>query len=1098
MELEKLLKNIKLEDYQQRIYEGLKQIGEEIASLYYDGIVIFNSELSSKSYLLAHIAREIEGGIRDILISGHRQEIQKCCYCGNVIKESSHIDEICMALGVNKDDKFVQEWYNSAKEFHKYAHRHGAWKTPREKEDFDKLWKKFEKILNYLVGDYIKITRLMDKFLETKQPTEEILGTLENILKDEVKKQYFFRKLQHIEWFIPLVKRGYFKPNPNTQPQETEKGFFFTPQWVVLPYLEKVSQQVTNPENEKHTEELINIIKDVADYHIKNNKALDNYRMWHSFVKILCNIPNDKIPDDIIDLIPIWLDSRFDTTLQGSEITAKLLPKFLTDNPGDIQKADKIIDYITALKEEPITTVIEPFWLKGTFEKYSELIGSKCSEKVIEDLTTKIKNILTNEQYAIYHSFYNEDESYSDSALNILTFILKRVLLAKAKHDSNVTKKILKNFLEDKDLYFPKMALYVMGQNMDKYEELFWEVVATDTGELILANTLSYFGDELKYVLKNLKNLTDERRKILQEKIDNAVKRLNFKEDVETCIASYKQKIYEALSHDTFFKNLYDEMKKITNVDVELKPAIGKIKTRVGSGHSPLTKEEIMQLPNDKLAEYLEKFKTENHCEGPTVDGLADLLAEIAKVNPEKFTKHIDPFVNTGYYYIYEILRGIKNAWNTKKEIDWETLLNFIEKYINRTEFWEDKFIIDDDRWNATHEWIVGIVSEVIQDGTRDESWAFPEKHFTLAEKIIFLLLNNLKSGENKEITDYIFYTLNSSWGKTISALIYLALRKARVDEKNGIKSDSKWSIEIKQKYEEILNKKVIEGYTYLGQYLHIFYYLDKEWVQDKIKSLEDEKGTEYWEAFMAGYLSGGEVYDNLYNLMRYHYRYGIDYDFKEKTYGKTYNELLVQPIAIGDFRNKETLYEEGSLFKEILDKFNYEQIASIISFFWMRRDYLTKDDEISTNIRENIIEFWEWLYNKYKDKQGIDENDKKILSDVAKLTVFLPKIDKENSEWLKLSAQYAGVDSNSSFFIEYLDNLKDKGDSKETSIYIGEIFLIILKNFTPDYDQEHIRSIIEFLFKEGNRDTARKICNIYAQRGHEFLRDIYDNYEDR
>ena len=1096
MELEKLLKNIKLEAYQQRIYDGLKQIGEEIASLYYDGVVIFNSELTSKSYLLAHIAREIEGGIRDILNSGHKREIQKCHCCGNVINKSSHIDEICKALGANKDDKFVQEWHNTAKEFHKYAHRHGAWKTPQEKENFNELWKRFEKIITYLVGDYIKITQLMDTFLKNKQPTQEILETLKNIFnEDEVKKQYFFRKLQHIEWFDELKKRYYFKPNLNTQPQETEKGLFFIPQWNVLPYLEKVSQQVDKPENVKYINELINIISDVSQYHIDNNNVLDNNRTWYYFVKILCNIPNDKIPIDIIDLIPIWLDSKFDNTPQGSEITTKLLPKFLTDNPDDIQKAEKIIDYVTALKEKPINTVIEPFLLKETFEKYSEDIGIKCSEKVVKDLTMKIKTMPKDEQYVIHigNSSYNEDMLSRDSALDILTFILKRVLLAKANYDSNATKEILKKFLKDKDLYFPKMALYVMGQNMDKYEELFWEVVTKEEGELIFANK-SYYGDELKYVLKNLKNLTNERRKILKEKIDNAVKIHDFKIEDETHIAIHKQKIYEALSHDPFFKNLYDEMKKITNVDVELKPTIGKIETLVGPGPSPLTKDEIMKMPNDKLAEYLEKFRTKDFWDGPTIDGLADLLAEIAKENPEKFTEDIDPFVNTGYFYIYKILQGIKDAWKEKKDIDWERLLNFIEQYINRIEFRKDKFIIEDDSWHATHQWIVGIVSEVIQDGTRDDLWAFHEKHFEQAEKIIFKLLNNLKAEENKEITDYVMYTLNTPWGKTISALINLALRKARVDEKKGIQSDTKWSVKLKQKYEEILDKKVIEGYTCLGQYLPYFYYLDKEWVKEKIKSIEDEKGTKYWEAFMTGYLSRGKVYDDLYNLMRSHYHYGINYNFKEKIY----NEQIVQHIALGYLRNNETLNEEGSLFKKILDMFNYEQIAAIIHFFWIQRDYLTQDDKISTNIKEKIIKFWGWLYIKYKNKQGIDENDKKILSDVTILTVFLPKIDEENSKWLKLSAKYLRLDSNSSFFIEYLDELKENGDNKETSKYIGEIFRIILEIFTPYYyDQKHICSIIEFLFKEGNKGTAREICNIYAQRGYEILRDIYDKYED-
>jgi len=138
----------------------------------------------------------------------------------------------------------------------------------------------------------------------------------------------------------------------------------------------------------------------------------------------------------------------------------------------------------------------------------------------------------------------------------------------------------------------------------------------------------------------------------------------------------------------------------------------------------------------------------------------------------------------------------------------------------------------------------------------------------------------------------------------------------------------------------------------------------------------------------MAGYLYGGKVDDDLYNLMRFHYYYGIGYNFKDAII--EYNKLLVQDIAIGYFRNKETLNEEGSLFKEILDNFKYEQIEAIISFFWMRRDYLTKDDEISTNIREKIIEFWGWLFNKYKDKQVIDENDKRFSQMFHNCTVFL------------------------------------------------------------------------------------------------------------
>ncbi len=55
-----------------------------------------------------------------------------------------------------------------------------------------------------------------------------------------------------------------------------------------------------------------------------------------------------------------------------------------------------------------------------------------------------------------------------------------------------------------------------------------------------------------------------------------------------------------------------------------------------------------------------------------------------------------------------------------------------------------------------------------------------------------------------------------------------------------------------------------------------------------------------------------------------------------------------------------------------------------------------------------------------------------------------------------------------------------------------------MLEKFTPDYDQEHIRSIVEFLYDAGATDSASKICNIYGARGQEFLRDIYEKYSSR
>src|SRR4030042_2924968 len=377
--------------------------------------------------------------------------------------------------------------------------------------------------------------------------TDKELKTINLILEDISYENYFFKKVKNLKWFYPLKEKGFFTPQkaPAQKPAEQE-GYFIIPEWNILSYLEKVSQQAREPANEKYIDELLTIIKEVSNYRDSNSQHVDNYRTWYYFVKILLNLPNEKITEQVINLIPIWLDSKFDTSVPGSEITTKLLPKFLTDSPEDIKKAEKIIASITAIKthafsekrakilgeKEEKRLVVDPYWLNEAFSKYSEIIGVKCSTRVIEDLASKIKGLFKRVEDGTYKSFHEESEHPLDDPLEVLTSILKRVLLTKAKADVDTANGILRDFLKDKYLYFPKMAIYIIGQDIDHYASLFWEILESETGVLIMGNAL-YFGDELKYLLKNLKQLSDVQRNILKNKIEQGIKRHAPKEDAE-------------------------------------------------------------------------------------------------------------------------------------------------------------------------------------------------------------------------------------------------------------------------------------------------------------------------------------------------------------------------------------------------------------------------------------------------------------------------------------------------------------------------------------------------------------------------------------
>ena len=62
---------------QSEIYRNLEAIGPEIAAFYLSGVKVLQSDdLETSSYLLAHIAREIEGGLRDVLSEKRKEELK--------------------------------------------------------------------------------------------------------------------------------------------------------------------------------------------------------------------------------------------------------------------------------------------------------------------------------------------------------------------------------------------------------------------------------------------------------------------------------------------------------------------------------------------------------------------------------------------------------------------------------------------------------------------------------------------------------------------------------------------------------------------------------------------------------------------------------------------------------------------------------------------------------------------------------------------------------------------------------------------------------------------------------------------------------------
>ena len=951
---------------------------------------------------------------------------------------------------------------------------------------------KAHKIDKMLSGDYNKSTE------------KELLLMIES---EQECIEYTMKKIFDIRWFDILKEKDYFLPINAPGPVESsQKGYFIFPEWNVLPYLEKVSLQIKeNPEkNKAFIKELLDIIKDVTKYHIENDKKLDNYRTWWYFVKILCNLPKKEITEKELDLIPVWLDSKIANTLQGSEIVDKLLPKFL-ENPEDIDKAEKIARYLLAFKEveikegkKELRTIIESFYLEEAFldRKYASKLGENCSVKLINDIETNIKKFLKSDKDGTYLSFYSKTKYYESEPLELLAEILRQILVAKSKISEKETRSILELYLKDEFYYFKKMALYVIGNNeanTAKYKDIYFEELEKDE-KYVLLDGFS-FGDELKQLFNKFKELTPEQIKLLETKIDTGPE-IDYKSDKDI----WKQKRYKALSNIKVFKDKYEKIKNEKNhIDTDLSAAIGEIKFELEQAISPIKVEELLQKSNKEIAKYLHGFKPYSMpFPERDFDGLCGVIVDAVKIQPEKFINDLDYFKETAFIYVRSILSGIRNVWNDKKTVDWPKVFGFIKEYIDRKEYWNDdeKYTVKDE-WKTNHIGLVGIISEIIREGSQEDIWI--EEYFKPIEEIMSLLITGMLKEKDKILEKYrdlnddpVTHAMNTPFGKLSEALFLFTLRIKRFEVDSKKVQEVNWENILRNKYEDLLNNSIPEGHTWLGRYLINFNYLDKDWTIENIK-LEKFKGDSLWECFIIGYLSSG-IYKSLYDSIQPHYERALEYKFKKDD---TTNRLI-RHICVGYLVEKED-FTEKTLFGKMLKKWDVKQIHEIISCFWIRRkdDIKPQEEKEQKRIDNKILEFWGWVYERYKKNSDLTDGDKKILAELAKLTVFLPEINEENSKWLSLSAPNAEMGFDSMYFIEYLNDLKGKGKSIN---YIGDIYLKMLETSTPNYKKEHIIEIVDYLYEIGKKEKvdkytkqANEICNIYGSRGLEFLRGIWE-----
>ena len=476
---------------QTKIYRNLQDIGREIAAFYLDGVKMLRSDnFETAPYLLAHITREIDGGLRDILSSKEdKAKIQKrltkevLAKIGdyNTLKEyRGHIASILAALRIddvdvlsNPDDvniRFAVRWIEVAPKLVGFVHRHGPWKSPRSREAFEHLWYDFEEVLEDLVGNYLNLLNRLDRILAYKAPTPDIIATLPNLLESDARRAYFFRELKHPAWLKPLRDAGWFDP------ERTE--YYRTSVWYALEYVEKVANHPDRP-----VDLLVGIVNTIVDYTNDAGERIDNDGTNYRLLQIIGKLPIERIERKHVTFMGTALKYGW----VSDEIGETILPKFLSEGEKGLSLDLLKVMFDAKVVNYWIHPVMEEYCLEETIKQQGQAISELCGFEAAQIALERIRTLIGEGAYSFdsigrieTNPSYGPEQRYAEL---LVSFICRMFHLASPDSIAETVKSLLKEAAAGRDrqdakgspAIFGRIALNVITYHYDDLKRLFWE-----------------------------------------------------------------------------------------------------------------------------------------------------------------------------------------------------------------------------------------------------------------------------------------------------------------------------------------------------------------------------------------------------------------------------------------------------------------------------------------------------------------------------------------------------------------------------------------------------------------------------------------------
>ena len=913
-----------------------------------------------------------------------------------------------------------------------------------------------------------------------------------NAMDSSVQLQaYFFSKAEGLQWLRPLLQRGYFDATRNPAPVVDEKrGTVSIFNWPALDYLERVAREASDKADKESASLILGVLHRVTKP--ESGEAVDNYRTWWKFAKVLSYLPLSAIGLADLELLQIWLATRYNTSLIATE-TSRLLSRFLASHdPADHRKALEIVKIVTHL-QAPDTTgtrddgklraVVDAYHVDELLRKNAAALAKVCGGDAVDILVERLASCVAAEDDDRYTYITrgaiedNKQQNHDgDTTRGVLINAVRDVLLSLAEVSPADAQQSIETLLKSKYLTLKRIALYVIGARYPAVGESLWRYISPKFFRLELRHEL------YDLIKNNFSAFTIAQRSTLRKIIDGLTLKAKEPEKQAIFDASWRLEwLHAAMGQgDEELDQLYGKYLSVVGAEPTNPSFPAYMEAGWVGQKSPATVEDLAKMEIGPLASYLAQFQPTGEWGAPSEEGLGETLKELVKRDPARFANTLDAFVPIAVPYGYYVLRAFEELWNSKEAIAWQSILLFCEQLVSGAAFW-NSIETSDVPLKPNRSWLTSSMSDLIKSGTRSDERAFDASLLPLAQEVLVEILRHQLSDAEGKDDDALNEAINTAKGRAVEALFNLALRRARVARQTEKDHRPVWE-ELKPIFDSELEKCKNANFEFsalAGNYVANLYFLSNDWTVSNINRIFSKEYERNWSCAMQGFSHVNLFYEQVYELLASNGH--LEQVISGEPKGRHVRKKVLQQIAIAYIRGIESLPPKTGLFAEVLLRWKQRDLKELVWFFWTLRDQRS-DDQLT----RRIMDFWRWCYEKVR---GNEEENAELLSKLTFFAAFLERIDPETEQWLLQAAPWAEVDYNATFLIETLDNLAD-----QTPESVAKIYKAMLTRSTPTFDPKHIRSTIAKLYAAGLNSQADEICNTYAERGAlELVRDIYE-----